>query len=93
VDSREIQEYYVTFGVQYSLDPERGELHPLGMHKDGYAVIEAPDFATAQRIASAIFENKYAFIYDWEDFMADGTFARWYSDQEGPLLTIKWIQP
>lgn len=88
-----IEPFYVTFGVQYTLDPERGETHPLGMHKDGFAVIEAPDFATAQRMANAVFEQKYAFIYDWDNFMGDGTFTKWYADQEGPLLTIKWVQP
>jgi hypothetical protein len=86
-----IEEFYVTFGVQYSLDPERGELHPLGMHKDTYAVIEAPDFATAQRMANAIFQEKYAFIYDWDNFMGDGTYERWYSGKDAALI-IKWIQ-
>jgi hypothetical protein len=87
-----IEEFYVTFGVQYSTDSRYGELHPLGMHKDGYAVIEAPDMATAQRIADAVFGQKYAFIYDRAHFIDDGTFDRWYADQEGPLLTLKWVQ-
>lgn len=88
-----IEEFYVTFGVQYTKDPEKGEAHPLGMHADGYALIEAPDMATAIRIANAVFEQKYAFLYDWEHFMGDGTFTRWYSTQAEPLLTIKWVQP
>jgi hypothetical protein len=90
---RSIHEFYVTFGVQYTNDPLTGEPHPLGMHKDGYAVIEAPDLATAQRIANAVFDQQYAFVYDWDDFMGDGTFEKWYSDQEAPLLTIKWVWP
>lgn len=88
-----IEEFYVTFGVQYTNDETTGEIHPLGMHGKGYAVIEAPDMETARAMAFAIFDNKYAFIYDWDNFMGDGTFERWYSTQEGPLLTIKWVLP
>lgn len=83
-----VPEFFVTFGVQYTLDPERGEQHPLGMHKDGYAVIEAPDMATAQRIADAIFERRYSFIYDYADFVIGGTRDRWHPD--GELLRIAW---
>lgn len=88
----DIQEFFVTFGVQYG-DPPEYEQHPLGMHRNGYAVIEAPDLETARRIAAAVFDNQYAFIYDWDNFMGDGTFEKWYSSQECPLLTIKWILP
>ena len=89
----DIDEFFVTFGVQYTKDPERGETHPLGMHKDGYAVIEAPDMKIAQAMAKAIFDNKYAFIYDREDFILGGTKDRWYSHPDAELLRIKWIVP
>lgn len=86
-----IEEFYVTLGVQYTGNEETGEVHPLGLTKDDYAVIEAPDFATAQRMANAIFQEKYAFIYDWDNFMGDGTYARWYEGKDAALI-IKWVQ-
>jgi hypothetical protein len=89
----EIREHYVTFGQKYALDERHGELHPLGMHKDGYAVIEAPDLETAQRMAGAIFGESYAFIYDVEHFIFDGTKERWYSHDNAELLRIAWIEP
>lgn len=91
-----MEEFYVTFGVQWTLDPEHGELHPLGMHKDGYAVIEAPDFGMAQRIAGAIFGNQYAFIYDTREFIDSGLLDKWYLDEDGhgrELLRISWQTP
>lgn len=88
-----IESYYVTFGVQYTNDETTGEVHPLGMHKDGYALIEAPDMETARAMAFAIFDEKYAFIYDWNHFFGDGTYNKWYWTQAEPLLTIRWIQP
>ena len=91
-----MEEFYVTFGVQYTLDPEHGELHPLGMHKDGYAVIEAPDFGMAQRIAGAVFGNQYAFTYDTREFIDSGLLDKWYIDEHGhgrELLRISWQVP
>jgi hypothetical protein len=82
-----VPEFFVTFGVQYRKGPN-GEPHPLDMHADGYAVIEAPDMATAQRIAHAVFDRKYAFIYDYTDFVIGGTRDRWHPD--GELLRIAW---
>jgi hypothetical protein len=84
-----IQEFYVTFGVQYSGRPD-GTPHPLGMHKDGYAVIEAPDLETGRRIAHAIFGDKYAFIYPKSEFIDDGTAAKWH--HSGEMLRIGWTQ-
>jgi len=86
----EIHDYYVTFGVQYSGSPN-GTPHPLGMHKDGYAVIEAPDLEMARRIANAIFGDKYAFIYPKSEFIDDGTAAKWH--HAGELLRICWKVP
>jgi hypothetical protein len=85
-----IHEFYISFGVQYSGRPT-GTPHPLGMHKDGYAVIEAPDLEMARRIARAIFADKFAFIYPKSDFIDDGTAARWH--HAGELLRIKWVVP
>lgn len=82
-----VAEFYVTFGVQYD-SPEK---HPLGMHKDGYAVIEAPDLETARTIARATFGDKYAFIYPKWDFIDDGTAAKWH--HRGELMRVKWYKP
>lgn len=87
----EIHEHYVTFGVQYTGNPETGELHPLGVTKDNYVVIKAPTFAIAQRMADAIFGQQYAFIYDFEDFVADGTRDRWYKHDDALAFTVEWI--
>jgi hypothetical protein len=88
-DSQGIEEFFVTFGVQYGR--REGDLeHPLGMYSDGYAVIEAPDLHTARKIAHAIFDDKWSFIYDKDDFIHDGTAKRWHP--AGELLRIRWTQ-
>jgi hypothetical protein len=84
----EIHEYYVTFGVQFSKHPG-ADVHPLGMVKDGYAVIEAPDMDVARKIANAIFGTLYAFIRDKEEFIDGGIAARWHHD--GELMRIAWV--
>ena len=85
MDSPAIHPYYVTFGVQYA-----HESHPMGMHPAGYAVIEAPDMETARAIAFAVFGQEYAFIYDKEHFIDDGTRDRWHTGR-GVMLHIKWL--
>jgi hypothetical protein len=86
-----IEEFYVTFGVQYTGDEETGEVHPFGMTGKDYAVIEAPHLEMARNIAFAIFGQQYSFIYDWDNFMGDGTYERWYAGKDAALI-IKWIQ-
>ena len=56
-------ETYITFGVGYGTDPERHDIHPLGMTGKGYATIEAPTRAMARSIAFAIFGQQWAFDY------------------------------
>lgn len=87
-----VEEFYVTFGVQYTGNEETGEVHPLGMTRQAYAVIEAPDLETARAMAFAIFGEKYSFIYDWDNFMGDGTYEKWYAGRDA-ALTIKWMWP
>lgn len=84
----EIREFYVTFGVQFSRHPG-ADVHPLGMVKEGYAVIEAPDMDIARKIAHAIYGNLYAFIRDKEEFIDGGIAARWH--HEGELMRIAWV--
>jgi hypothetical protein len=60
------------------------------MHKDGYAVIEAPDIEVARKIAAAIFGTQWAFIYEKADFIDDGTAAKWH--HSGEMLRIGWTQ-
>lgn len=60
-----VQDFYVTFGVQYNTEP-----HPVIDHPriaDGYVVIEAPDYETARRMAFALFGQKFSMIYSsWD---------------------------
>jgi hypothetical protein len=58
------------------------------MHSKGWAVIEAPDMEAARAIAHEVFGDRYAFIYDHEHFIADGTAARWH--HSGELLRIRF---
>jgi hypothetical protein len=83
-----MDEFYVTFGVQYSKHPE-ADRHPLRMHKGGYAVIEAPDLEAARAIAYETFGDRYAFIYDRANFIDDGTAAKWHHDGELLRITAK----
>lgn len=82
-----MNEYFVTFGVKYSKHPE-ADKHPLRMQSRGYAVVEAPDMETARVILRDVMQNNYAFIYDREHFIDDGTCARWHHD--GELMRIKF---
>lgn len=60
----ETVETYITFGTQYKANPTHpDEDHPLGMHGDGYAVIEAPTREAARQIAFAIFGDRWSFDY------------------------------
>lgn len=82
-----VPEFYVTFGVQYGRR-EDDDQHPLHMYGDGYAVIEAPDMEMARRIAFAIFEQQWAFIYGAE-FMLNDRRDEWHP--AGELLRIAWL--
>lgn len=83
-----VPEWYVTFGVQFTKS-ENSVPHPLRMHADGYAVIEAPDIDMARRIARAIFGDAWASIRDHAEFIDGGMAARWHHD--GELLRIAWL--
>lgn len=84
-----MDEFFITFGVQFTGDENTGDIHPYGFtHKD-YVVIEAPDLATAQAIATVMFGTQYAFAYDREHFIDDGTKDRWYKDRE-PAQRFAW---
>jgi hypothetical protein len=84
-----VSEFYVTFGVQFSKHPG-ADKHDLGMVKDGYCVIEAPNEEIARRIAGAIFGVQWAFMRTKEEFIDGGIAARWHHD--GELLRIAWVQ-
>lgn len=60
-----VKDHYVTFGVQYNMDP-----HPVidhGSLANGYVVIEAPDYETARRMAFVLFGQKFSMVYDTWD--------------------------
>ena len=79
----EVHEYFITFGVQYKANPiTDDQRHPLGMHSEGYAVIEAPDREMARAIAFAIFDRQWAFDYDHKP---EDQFA-----PAGELMRILW---
>lgn len=78
-----INEYYVTFGVQFGRRASDDQ-HPLGMYTDGYCVIEAPDEDVARRIAHALFREQWAMIYS--------SVPERQFNQAGELMRIKWIQ-
>ena len=78
----------VTFGVQYSHRSD-AEVHPMGMFSDGYAVIEAPNREIARQMAFAAFDGKFAFDYDYDEFVNDPRTAGWHP--EGELLRIAWM--
>ncbi len=81
--------FYVTFGVQYTKNPEYGEPTQRGMHKDGYAVIEAPDEETARAIAKAVFGDEWSRLYTAAEYDVDN---RKYQP-DGELLRIAWMGP
>lgn len=62
MDAEPVQDFMVTFGVQYNHEP-----HPVIDHPrlaTGYVIIEAPDYDTARRLAFALFGQKFSMIYD-----------------------------
>lgn len=79
----QIVETYITFGVQYKEHPSLGEVHPAGMHGDGYAVIEAESRDKGRQIAFALFDSNFAFDY------ADRPNQFMYP--AGELLRVKMI--
>lgn len=68
VQEKTLQNYYVTFGVQYSREP-----HPCGAYIDpnGYAVIRAVSYKHAHEAAFHKYGQAWSFLYDEEDFEAD----------------------
>lgn len=79
-----IVETFITFGTQYKADPRHpDEEHPLGMHGDGYAAIEAPTRQMARDIAFALFGARWAFDYPEPP-------AEEYAPA-GEILRIAWI--
>ena len=79
-------ETFFTFGIRYAPDPQGDyDRHPLGMHRDGYAVIEAPTRELAREIAFVVFGRQRARDYD--------TAPNAELAPAGELLRIAWIQP
>lgn len=60
-----MSETFITFGVQYKANPQHPEeAHPFGMFGDGYAVIAGVEPPKAREVAHALFDQKWAFMYD-----------------------------
>lgn len=81
-----MEEFFVTFGVQYG-KTVMSTPHPMRMQRNGYAVIEAASLDEAHRKAGLVFGTAWAFVYDREHFIDDGTAAKWHHD--GELMRIK----
>lgn len=88
-------ETIITFGVQYKHPDnpwfDERKVHPLGMHGDGYAVIEAPSRDVARAIAHAVLAP-WAFDYDAATFFERErrqSFKEMYP--YGELLRIAWV--
>ncbi|AWN07794.1 hypothetical protein HOT31_gp124 [Microbacterium phage Hendrix] len=88
--STEIQEYAVTFGVQYGRLPDADQ-HPQGFHGDEYIVIEAPDEVVARKIVFAIVSDRWAGLYPLEEFVTHPMRGTWHPN--GEVLRIAWQTP
>lgn len=66
-EQTQLKNFYTTFGVQYSQVP-----HPMGehIHPNGYGVIQAVDRDTAYAAAFVRYEQRWAFLYNEDDFDA-----------------------
>ena len=89
----EINQYFVTFGVQYTGNEQTGEIHPYGVTHRNYVTIEAPSLAIAQGMAGAMFGTQYAFVYDREHFIDDGTKNKYYRRPDSEAFKIAWVKP
>lgn len=76
----------VTFGTAHN--EEHQNIIPEGSLSEGYVVIEAPNWAIARSIALAVFGQKFAFDYDYQDFMDRREKSGLY--RRGELLRIAW---
>jgi len=83
----EIQEFAITFGVQYGRRKD-ADKHPMGMFGDGYAVIEAPSAEVARALAFAAFGEKWSFQYPMEKFATRENFEQYYP--AGELMRLAW---
>lgn len=81
--------FIITVGVQYGNRPD-DEKHPLGLTADRYTVIEAPDIEVARKIAFAIFDQQWAFIYEYGTDYDDEKLAQYHPG--GEQLRIAWIE-
>lgn len=86
----EIQKFAVTFGVQYSGQPDAPQ-HPLGMLGNGYAVVEAPDGERARALAFAAFGEQWSFYYPLDEFLHHPMRSTWHP--LGELLRVAWQTP
>lgn len=62
-----LDEYFVTFGVQYG---PRDTVHPIspGLHHAGWVVIEATDYESARAIAFGVLGQRWSMIHERHDF-------------------------
>jgi hypothetical protein len=85
-----MREFIMTVGVGYGHRPDDDQ-HPLGLHGDGYTVIEAVDTQAAYAVAAAVVEMQYAFIYP-RDEDAETMIRKWHT-ASGEELRIAMLAP
>lgn len=61
--------FFLTIGVQYSHEP-----HPLGIHPDGYVVVEADDELKGREMVFDLMGTKWSMLYDEDEFFSDSRF-------------------
>ena len=62
-----LEEFFVTFGVQYG---PHDTVHPIspGLHHNGWVVIEATDYESARVIAFGVLGQRWSMIHERYDF-------------------------
>jgi len=64
-----MQNFYLTVGQKY-----RSEMHPNGMHPDGWCRIEASDYTQAMRRAWDEFGRNFSRVQTEREFHKDKSF-------------------
>lgn len=60
----EAQRFYITFGVQYRTEPHPSLPRDIA-HPSGVMAITAPNEDLARKLAHAVTDGAYAFLYPW----------------------------
>lgn len=84
-----VQSFVMTVGIKYK-HGDHGPQHPLGLHGDGYTIIEAPNYDIAHGIAVAITGREFAFLYS-PSVETEDMLRKWH--HTGEELRVSWLRP